>query len=606
MYSCIHTYLHAWSFVLVLFLSCIFNTEHYTSFLTFFLSLCVCTDLCFASLSSLAQCMRCDRDFDTLKNSAEACEGHFDRFGKKGYFHHVYDDDSSSSSDDEVDGTEGMYEDNNFDYGHGNEDVDAVVHNIVYSHKLRQGKAKKKKKERSGETVRGYWTCCLDRDFNNKACKKEPHQMRKIMFAMTMDANPSVRIEDTVPGSSVDLSVINALSISFYPEDKNEIKVQIAHSLSDMLHKYFNINETLQKEILEEKEVEKFNNTRSSILDASSTDLSISLYDNKNHLRGGKEKHKGIGRFFNPFRKKNKKKTVNSDQNGLYCDTDDTNGGIDENDLMSLGDFSATNESGARQGKGDVSLYDGNYDELSVANSSNALSSLNSNRSKYKGSSRNIRNLYSRQFAHNRSHNPQNQNEFDIDKTRNEKNVQEAVYIKYMRVGEIIVNVSTAGFLFNTKGYSACVDPLVLHGKVYDWGRLLLKVEKQAANSVARHTLSHWKDAFVSLVRKTFTGDPKLDDAANNTHHVKHEDNRNGTGDQTPEKSHGEGISRRSSLFESQTDTKNSDEHLYKKREEKIEQEDKYYKLMGVHHDVIDNGRNNNDGLGEIVHRRES
>ena len=70
-----------------------------------------------------------------------------------------------------------------------------------------------------------------------------------------------------------------------------------------------------------------------------------------------------------------------------------------------------------------------------------------------------------------------------------------------MRVGGVEVNVSTAGFILNTKGYSAMVDPLVLHGKVYDFGRLFLKWEKQAANSVVKHTLFHWKDAFVKIVK---------------------------------------------------------------------------------------------------------
>lgn len=82
------------------------------------------------------------------------------------------------------------------------------------------------------------------------------------------------------------------------------------------------------------------------------------------------------------------------------------------------------------------------------------------------------------------------------------KKSQEALYIKYMRVGDVIVEVSTAGFLLNTKDYKVCVDPFVLHGKVLDWGRLLYKVEIHTAGSVARHTASNWGSSILSSMSK--------------------------------------------------------------------------------------------------------
>ena len=213
-----------------------------------------------SSLQLPAQCVRCDKQYDTLKNLDQACIGHFDRFGKKGEWRVIVDSSSSSDDDDNEneDGDDGGFLDDNnggdddddddddddgIDYGHGNKELDEVLHIVVREKKKRKQRKqyKKEKKEKEKEegggqkrVERGVWSCCQSNDKYSEGCNKEPHQMRKIMFALTMDANPTVRIEDnTTPGSPcIDLGVINALSISFYPEDKNEIKVIHTHTYS--------------------------------------------------------------------------------------------------------------------------------------------------------------------------------------------------------------------------------------------------------------------------------------------------------------------------------------------------------------------------------------
>ena len=68
---------------------------------------------------------------------------------------------------------------------------------------------------------------------------------------------------------------------------------------------------------------------------------------------------------------------------------------------------------------------------------------------------------------------------------------QEALFIRYLRVGEISVDVTTAGFPLNITNYKATVDPFFKRGTVMDWHRLILKIERHAKLSVARHTASN-------------------------------------------------------------------------------------------------------------------
>lgn len=78
-----------------------------------------------------------------------------------------------------------------------------------------------------------------------------------------------------------------------------------------------------------------------------------------------------------------------------------------------------------------------------------------------------------------------------------------ALYIKYLRVGEINVEVSTVGFPVNLKRYNAIVAPFIKHGRILDWPRLIWMIEKHAIWSVTKHTATSgisqvWKSIFTS------------------------------------------------------------------------------------------------------------
>lgn len=65
---------------------------------------------------------------------------------------------------------------------------------------------------------------------------------------------------------------------------------------------------------------------------------------------------------------------------------------------------------------------------------------------------------------------------------------QEALFIKYLRVGHIAVEVNTVGFAFNLEKYKAIVNEFSLRNKVLDWHRLIWKFEMHIALCMTSHT----------------------------------------------------------------------------------------------------------------------
>lgn len=67
-------------------------------------------------------------------------------------------------------------------------------------------------------------------------------------------------------------------------------------------------------------------------------------------------------------------------------------------------------------------------------------------------------------------------------------NRQECLYIKYMRVGELNVDVSTSEFPINISNYRAIVEAFVLsRGDIYDWSLLVTRYERHAMLSVTKN-----------------------------------------------------------------------------------------------------------------------
>jgi hypothetical protein len=68
---------------------------------------------------------------------------------------------------------------------------------------------------------------------------------------------------------------------------------------------------------------------------------------------------------------------------------------------------------------------------------------------------------------------------------------QEGLYIRYLRVGDIQVDVSLSGFPLNVENYRAVVEPFFCRGEVLqNWQRLIYSFERHASRSLIRNTAS--------------------------------------------------------------------------------------------------------------------
>ena len=67
---------------------------------------------------------------------------------------------------------------------------------------------------------------------------------------------------------------------------------------------------------------------------------------------------------------------------------------------------------------------------------------------------------------------------------------QEGFYFKYLRVGDVNVDVSTSGFTFNVDNYKAVVEPFVKRGEVMNWTKFVWELEKHASWSLINNTAS--------------------------------------------------------------------------------------------------------------------
>jgi hypothetical protein len=71
------------------------------------------------------------------------------------------------------------------------------------------------------------------------------------------------------------------------------------------------------------------------------------------------------------------------------------------------------------------------------------------------------------------------------------KKRQEALYLRRLRVGEIYVDVSTAGFTLNLDRFKAEMEPFICRGEVLDWRRLIWNFERHLVWSLTKHTASN-------------------------------------------------------------------------------------------------------------------
>ncbi len=87
------------------------------------------------------------------------------------------------------------------------------------------------------------WTCCGRHHAFAPGCSARPHTCKEVMLQIRAETNPTTRVEN------IDLSILKGVDISIFPNSAYDLQVHITKSLVDVLHKYFSIDDIENYEI---------------------------------------------------------------------------------------------------------------------------------------------------------------------------------------------------------------------------------------------------------------------------------------------------------------------------------------------------------------------
>lgn len=83
---------------------------------------------------------------------------------------------------------------------------------------------------------------------------------------------------------------------------------------------------------------------------------------------------------------------------------------------------------------------------------------------------------------------------------------QEGLYIRYLRVGDVAIDVSTAGFsIINLDRFQAVVKPYLCRNVVLDWKRLVWSLEMHFVSNLIRHTANNKLSKLFRLQKESKT-----------------------------------------------------------------------------------------------------
>lgn len=296
------------------------------------------------------------------------------------------------------------------------------------------------------------WTCCHRSEEHAPGCFSRPHICKDVMVSVRALGSPTVRIEN------IEMSVLRALEISIFPGAMTSwLQVRITRQLADVLHNYFSIDAASNSEIQDstvptaskEKATEGPGSPPSDSQQAPTTAPAEKLSTRNrmmNYLTSKVTAEKSDSTV-NSADKSSKHKAKDS---GKDKDRDKDKDLLKEKDIK--------NEKGRDRAM------------TAVPASSGII---------YSG-------------------------------TTGPGGRQEGVYIRYLRVGDIQVDLSLSGFPLNVENYRAVVEPFFCRSEVLlSWQRLIYSFERHASRSLIRNTASS------SLTRLSnffsFSGAPRPD-----------------------------------------------------------------------------------------------
>lgn len=294
------------------------------------------------------------------------------------------------------------------------------------------------------------WTCCHRLEEHAPGCFSRPHICKDVMVSVRALGSPTVRIEN------IEMSVLRALEISIFPGAMTSwLQVRITRQLADVLHNYFSIDSASNSEIQDpaapavNKEKSPEGATSPSPSDGQPAVAPVPA-----------ERLSARDRVMNYL---SKPKLAAEKQ-------DSTANGADRSSKQKSKDKDKDKEKDVLKDK-DSKNEKGRDRALTSAPTTSGI-------------------IYSGATG------PGGR--------------QEGVYIRYLRVGDIQVDLSLSGFPLNVENYRAVVEPFFCRSEVLlSWQRLIYSFERHASRSLIRNTASS------SLTRLSnffsFSGAPRPD-----------------------------------------------------------------------------------------------
>ena len=275
------------------------------------------------------------------------------------------------------------------------------------------------------------WPCCGRFGEFAEPCEKRPHKCKELMFNIRAAVNPPARIED------IDISILTNLEVSIFPGASYNLNLRVSKQIADVIHRYFSLGN------------DPVGQAKSDSTSSQDGKGQVTASDKYGSTMKTRVQH--LARSSSPQR------ATGSDGDRQSTKVAPTV--VPATPLVKRGQGDQLVSHYAGVGDGDVATS-------AIKKTNAAFSKLQS---------------------------MQLHAEAGAGETNEGKKVkrQEGVYIKYLRIGDINIELNTKGFPINLDRNRAVVDPFTCKGVVVDWHTLIRNVEIHAALSVFNNAASN-------------------------------------------------------------------------------------------------------------------
>jgi hypothetical protein len=242
----------------------------------------------------------------------------------------------------------------------------------------------------------------------------------------------------------VDIAIFKTLDVSIFPGANYDLKLQITRSLSDFLHKYFSLESV-------DNDVADLSPEALAVMSSEKEGGLSMLPSGRQFCRSGASAAGSETSEVTSTPGGTKRKSVLRFIQKKIIKISDSSKKVVFDSITSMSNSNRT---------------------APMPASSNALAQSRSERSSVKGAI-----------------NTEAHGQHQLAKSQVAKaSKQEGVYIKYMRVGDINVDVSTLGFTLNLDKFKAVMEPFFCRGELLTWKRLIWLFERHLVWSLTKNT----------------------------------------------------------------------------------------------------------------------